>query len=41
MPRSGAVIVIQYLYIFTFNWHPDLRLPLSSALAGITSAWRH
>ncbi len=29
-----GVIALQLLYILTFNWQPDLRLPLSSALAG-------
>ena len=30
-----VVILVQYAYVFTFNWVPELRLPLSSALAGI------
>lgn len=30
-----CVIAIQYLYLFTFNWVPALRLPLSGSLAGI------
>ena len=31
----AVVIIIQYVYVFTFNWVPELRLPLSSTLAGI------
>lgn len=31
----SAVIVLQLLYIFTFNWHPELRMPLSAMLAAI------
>jgi hypothetical protein len=27
------VIVLQHIYLFTFNWYPDLRLPLSASLA--------
>ncbi|MEZ5861312.1 MAG: hypothetical protein R3D28_20430 [Geminicoccaceae bacterium] len=30
-----VVIVVQLLNIFTFNWHPELRLPLSAMLAAI------
>lgn len=29
----ASIIVLQMLYIFTFNWQLELRLPLSSALA--------
>lgn len=28
-----VVIVIQYLYLFTFNWVPELRAPLSGTIA--------
>ncbi len=31
----NIVIVLQLLNIFTFNWHPELRLPLSASLAAI------
>lgn len=31
----NIVIVLQLLNIFTFNWHPELRLPLSAMLAAI------
>ncbi len=31
----SVVIVLQLLNIFTFNWHPELRLPLSAMLAAI------
>jgi hypothetical protein len=30
-----VVIVLQYVYVFSFNWSPELRLPLSSALAAV------
>ena len=28
-----VVIVLQHIYLFTFNWYPELRLPLSASLA--------
>lgn len=30
-----ALILLQFVYLFSFNWFPDLRMPLSSAITGI------